>query len=189
MKKKYLSIQQRAVVLAVCSLLLTGCGVKVVPNDVPTIKNVETASLNGVSLIVVNGEKDSSDSKILNEKGQNLGFAANKQAWSKKLVESLASELARRGAQVRANAPLTLTVALPDIVFNQTRDVYQFKVKAAVTSSTGWSKNYDGTAESGLGFFESVDTMAKRLAGQALGDAVRSMLGDPEFIAQLSSKK
>jgi hypothetical protein len=189
MKKINLSIQQSAAALAVCSVLLAGCGVKVVPNNVPIIKNIETASLNGVSLIVVNGEKDSSDSKILNEKGQNLGFAANKQAWSKKLVESLASELARRGTQVRANAPLTLTVALPDIIFNQTRDVYQFKVKAAVSLSTGWSKNYDGIAESGLGFFESVDAMANRLAGQALSEAVRSMLGDDEFIAQLSSKK
>ena len=190
MEKTHLAIQQGVVALLVCSVLvLTGCGVKVMPNTVPVIKNIETPPMNGVSLIVVNVEKDSSDFQILNDKGQNLGFVANKQAWSKKLVESLAGELAKRGAHVRAGASLTLSIALPEIIFNQIRDRYQFKVKAAVTSPTGWSKAYEGNAESGPGFFESAESLTNRLAGLALADAVKAMLSDAEFLAQVSGKK
>lgn len=190
MEKLHASMQRGIVALLVCSaMLLTGCGVKVMPNTVPVLKNVETPSMNEVSLIVVNAEKDSSDYQILNDKGQNIGFVANKQAWSKKLVESLAGELAKRGAHVRANASLTLSIALPEIIFNQIRDTYQFKVKTVVTSSTGWSKNYEGIAESGLGLFESAETLANRLAGSALADAVKAMLSDADFLAQVSGGK
>lgn len=190
MVKSSVSIQQNAVALLVFgTLMLAGCGVKVVPNDIPAIKNIDTPPMNGVSLIVVNAEKDSSDFPILNDKGQNPGFIANKQAWSKKLVEALAGELAKRGAQVRANAPLTLSIAMPEIVLNQVKDKYQFKVKVAATSSTGWSKTYEGSAESSPVFFESADTLANRLAGLALADAVRALLSDPDFLAQITSKK
>jgi hypothetical protein len=178
-----------AAALVCLALLVAGCGVKVLPNNVPVVKNVETPPLNGTSLIVVNGEKSATEVPILNEKGQNLGFRANKQAWSRKLVESLAAELARRGANIRSTAPTTLTMTLPEIVFNQEKDRYQFKVKTLVASSAGWSKSYDGAAETGLGMFESADAMANRLAGLALADAVRAMLSDPEFLSQLSAKK
>ncbi|HUK99718.1 MAG TPA: hypothetical protein VLX29_02560 [Nitrospirota bacterium] len=190
MGKASMLSQYSVVALLVCSaMLLAGCSVKVTPNNVPLITNVETPRMSGVSLLVVNVEKDSSDSRILNDKGHSLGFVANKQAWSKKLVEALASELAKRGAHIRANNTLTLSIALPEIVFNQIQDKYQFKVKAVVTSSTGWSKNYDGMAESGLGLFESADTLAKRVAGRALADAVKAMLSDTEFLAQVTDKK
>jgi hypothetical protein len=190
MDKIQVSIRQAIVTLLACSaMLITGCGVKVMPSTVPVLKNVETPPMNGATLIVVNAEKESSDFRILNDKGQNLGFVADKQAWSKKLVESLASELAKRGADIRANASLTLSIALPEILFNQIRDAYQFKVKVAVASSTGWSKNYEGIAQSGLGFFESADALANRLAGLALADAVKAMLSDAEFLAQVSGKK
>jgi uncharacterized lipoprotein YajG len=190
MKKLHASIQQGFVALLVCStMFLTGCGVKVMPKSVPAIRDVETPPMNGVSLIVVNGEKDSSNFPILNDKGQNLGFVANKQAWTKELVESLAGELAKRGAHIRANASLTLSITLPAIIFNQVRDTYQFKVQVAVTSSTGWSNKYSGVAESALGFFESTDALANRLAGRALADAVKAMLNDADFLAQVSGKK
>jgi hypothetical protein len=189
-EKLHLAINQNVVALLVCSMLvLTGCGVKVMPNTVPLIKNVETPPMNGVSLIVVNVEKTSEDFQILNDKGQNLGFVANKQVWSKKLVESLAGELARRGAHVRAGASLILSIAMPEIICNQIRDRYQFKVKAAVALSTGWSKSYEGNAESGPGFFESADALMNRLAGQVLADAVKAMLSDADFLAQVSGKK
>jgi hypothetical protein len=189
MDKMQVSIRQGIVAFLVCSaLMVAGCGVKVMPSSVPVLRNVETPSLNGASLIVVNAEKDSSDFQILNDKGQNLGFVANKHAWSKKLVESLASELAKRGVLIRANAPLTLGVALPDIILNQIRDTYQLKVKVSVASSKGWSKSYEGIAQSTLGLIESVDTLANRLAGRALSDAVKAMLNDADFLAQVQGK-
>lgn len=190
MEKLKISIQLGIVTFLVCSaMLIAGCGVMVIPNNIPLIKNVEIPKMNGVTLIVVNVEKDSSDYQILNDKGQNLGLVANKHMWSKKLVESLAGELAKRGAYIRANSSLTLSIALPKIVFNQIGDMYQFKIETEVSTSTGWSKNYMGIAETGLGYFESMNSLVNRLAGLALGDAVKTMLNDADFLAQISGKK
>ncbi len=190
MNQTYLRMRQSGAVIAVVSaVLLAGCSMVVTPNYVPPIKGYDTVSFSGLSVIVANAEKDSSAYQIPNEKGQKLGIVANRQAWSGKIVEGLASELARRGARVRADAPLTLSIALPEITFIQTKNRYQFKIKVAVTSSTGWSKNYEAMAETGSGVFESLDAMANRLAGLAVEDALKAMLGDAEFLAQLASKK
>jgi hypothetical protein len=89
---------------------------------------------------------------------------------------------------VRVNAPLTIGIALPEITFSQDRGILQFKVKVAVSSSTGWSKTYAAAAESDPGPFELLDATANRVSGQVLVEALRTILGDAEFLAQLRKK-
>ncbi len=189
MKKRDHVVQRGAVAAVICSVaLLAGCSITVVPDNVPPIKEFETMSLAGVFCIITNAEHDSSEYMILNDKGEKTGIRANRQVWSKRFVVALASELAKRGAQVRINAPLTLDAALREITFTQIGNLNQFIVKVAVTSSAGWSGNYEGIAESDLSAFESMAAMADRLAGQALAEAVKAMLRDEDFIAQLRNK-
>jgi hypothetical protein len=90
---------------------------------------------------------------------------------------------------VRANAPLMLNVSLPRITMAQYEDAYTFSVKTVVASSTRWSKTYDASAESHISVFDSVDAMANRLAGQVLSEAIKVMLTDAEFLAQLTKKQ
>ena len=180
---------QGALASLICSaVLLAGCSITVMPNRVPPVKGYEELSLTEASLIITNAEKDSAEYAIQNEKGTKTGLLANRQRWSKRLVEALASELAKRGAQVRINAPLTLNIALPRITFSQFKNLYQFKATVTATLSTGWSRNYEGIAETGLNAFESVTAMADRLAGQALTNAVKAMLRDEDFLAHLKEK-
>ncbi len=184
--KKIRCIKRSAVAaLVFSSSLLAGYSYTAVPRVVPPVKEYETMSLKAVSLIVTNAEKDSTEHEILTERREQSGFRANRQAWSKKLVEALARELARRGAQVRSDAPVTLGLALPEITFIQTKELYQFKAKVVVSSSTGWSKGYEGIAGSNKYGIGSMITEADRLAGQALSEAIRAMLGDAEFLAHL----
>jgi uncharacterized lipoprotein YajG len=168
--------------------LLNGCSATVMPRDIPPIKGLETGSLAGFSLGIKNAETGSTEYAILNSSGQVGGFVTNRQAWSRKLVEALAGELSRRGAQVRVNAPLTIGIALPEITFSQDRGILQFKVKVAVSSSTGWSKTYEAAAESDPGPFELLDATANRVSGQVLVEAIKAILGDAEFLAQLRKK-
>ncbi len=179
------AIMKSAVSALICAVQLAACSIMVLPNDVRPITGFEAVSLAEVSCIVTNAEEDSSEHVILNDKGEKTGIRANRQAWSKKLVEALAVELAKRGAHVRINAPLTLNVALPEITFTQIGNLNQFIVKVVVASSTGWSGKYEGIAESGLSAFESMNVMANRLAGQALAEAIKAMLRDEDFVAQL----
>jgi len=166
-------------------LLLTGCGVIVRPDNIPVLKGYEKVSLAGTSLLVTNAEKDSSEFEVPNDRGARSGITTNRYVWSKIFVQALAGELARRGAQVRINAPQTLGIAVPEIIFNQFGNLFQFRVLVAATLSTGWSRDYEGIAEGGLNAFESRTVMFNRLAGQALAEAVKSMLRDDEFVAQL----
>ncbi len=190
MRQMYLRMKRSVAAIAVSSaVLLAGCSMVVTPKYVPPIKGYDTVSFSGLSVIVTNAEKDSTEYQIPNDKGQKLGIVTNRQAWSGKIVEGLASELARRGARVRADAPLALSIALPEITFLQTKNRYQFKIKVTVSSSRGWSKNYEALAETGSGVFESLDAMANRLAGLSVEEALKTMLGDAEFLAQLASKK
>jgi len=178
----------RSIVLAATVLiadLLGGCSETVMPNKVPPVTGFDTVSLKGVSLIVINAEQDASLYDVPNDKGQHLGISVNRHAWSKSLVESMANEFAKRGAQLRANAPLKLRIMLPEITFNHSKNDYQFKVKVAVSSSSGWAKTYDAIAETESGIFESSDALLERLAGQVLAEAVKTTLGDAEFLAQL----
>lgn len=190
MQKVPPGIKRGAVAALICSVaLLAGCSYTAMPKNVPAIMGYEMVSLTEVSVIVTNAEKDSAEHKILTEGKEDSGFRANRQAWSKKLVEALARELARRGAQVRSNALLTLGLALPEITFIETKMDYQFKVKVVVSSSTGWSKTYEGIAGTSRYRAVSMTTEADRLAGEALAEAVKAMLGDAEFLAQLSRRK
>jgi hypothetical protein len=106
------------------------------PKNMPLVREAEEVSLSGVSVIVTNAEKDAVEHDILTDKGEDSGLRGDRQAWSGKLVETLARELARRGARVSSTASLTLSVALPKITFVQTRELYKVKVKVAVSSST-----------------------------------------------------
>ncbi len=175
--------------LILSAALLPGCSVPVMPKNIPLVKEAEKASLPGVSVIVTNAEKDAVEHGILTDTGEDSGLRGNRQAWSGKLVETLARELARRGARVSSTAPLTLSVALPEISFIQTKELYQFRVKAVVSTSTGWTKNYDGIAGVSVKSVWSIADKAGQLAGRALAEAANAMLGDAEFLAQLPAQK
>ncbi len=181
------SIQLAALVLV--ALITAGCSYTAVPRSVPLLTDARSGSMAGVWVLVVNGERDDSLIPIPADDRKSSYFKANRQLWSRKLVESLAHEFARRGATVRAGAPVTLTVALPDIVFIETRDLYQFKVKAAVVSSRGWSKAYTGIAGVNASSVLSIQSAADRLAGQVLSNIIKEMLADEEFQRQLRAAK
>jgi hypothetical protein len=172
-------------VLILIASLLDGCSYTAMPKNVPPITGYETRSLTGVSVIVTSAEKDSSEYEILTEGKDDSGFRANRQAWSKRLVEALARELARRGARVRSDAPVKLGLALPEITFIETDQLYQFKVAVVVSSSAEWSKTYAGIAETSRYRAVSMTTEADRMAGEALAEAVKAMLDDTEFLAHL----
>jgi len=175
--------------LIVSALLLAGCSTTVMPKDVPPIKGLEIGSLAGASLGIKNAETDSTEYEIQASVEQGgPGFVTNRQVWSRKLVEALAGELSRRGAQVRVNAPMTFGIAVPEITHSEDRGVLQFKVKVSVSSSTGWSRTYDVTAGSDPGPFELLDATANRVSGLALAEAVKAILGDDNFLAQLRKK-
>ena len=190
MKKICPGITCGAIAALFCSAVtLGGCTYTAVPKNVPAITGSEAMSLSGVSVIVTNAEKDSMEYKILTDGKDDSGFRANREAWSRKLVECLARELAKRGAQVRSSAPVKLSLALPEITFIESTSEYQFKVKVAASSSKGWSKAYEGTAGTSRYRTVSMAAEADQLAGEALGEAIKVMLGDAEFLAQLPGKK
>jgi hypothetical protein len=190
MKKIYLDRACCAIAALFCSAtMLSGCTYTTVPKNVPAITGSETMSLSGVSVIVTNAEKDSMEYKILTDGKDDSGFRANREAWSMKLVEGLARELAKRGALVRSSAPVKLSLALPEITFIENKSEYQFKVKVAASSSKGWSKAYEGTAGTSRYRVVSMAAEADQLAGEALAEAVKVMLRDSEFLAQLPGKK
>ncbi len=168
--------------------MLAGCSIAARPDALPALREYGKASLTGVSLIVINAEKDPSDHEIRNDSGAKSGIVANRFVWSSMFVEALAGELARRGARVRVNAPLTLGIAVPDITFNQFGTLFQFRVVVAVVSSTGWSRDYEGIAEAHLKAFESRAALVNRLAGEVLAEAVKAMLRDDDFLTHLRSK-
>lgn len=168
--------------------LLPSCSVSVLPKNIPLVKEAEEVSLSGVSVIVTNAEKDAVEHDIRTDKGEDSGLRGDRQAWSGKLVETLARELARRGARVSSTASLTLSVALPEITFVQTREFYQIKVKVAVSSSTVWSKDYEGIAGVSVNSVWSIAKATDQLAGRALAGAVKVMLEDSEFLAQLGRR-
>lgn len=189
MKSIHPVAKQCAVAVLICiTAPLAGCSYTVMPKNIPPVKDYESLSLQDVSLIVTNAEKDSTEYAVPTEKGTKSALRMNRRAGSKLLVEALANELAKRGAQLRSRAALTLSLSLPEITFIQTKELFQLKVKALVSSSTGWSKNFEGAAETGRSGAESVNAMVNRLAGQALADTIKAMLGDAEFLAQLSKK-
>jgi len=171
------------------SVMLAGCSYTTMPRNVPAITGLDTVSLSGVFVTIANAEKDFNEYVVLTPEKDDSGFRANRNAWSGKLVESLARELAKRGAQVRSKAPVKLSLSLPEIIFIECKTEYQFSVKVNVSSSKGWSKTYDGTAGMSRYRVANMAAEADPLAGEALAEAVKAMLGDAEFLAQLAEKK
>ncbi|OGW34667.1 MAG: hypothetical protein A2X58_00825 [Nitrospirae bacterium GWC2_56_14] len=177
-------------VLVLCGVLLGGCSsYSVMPKALPPVRGFDGLSLSAVSLLVVNAEKDPAEQDILTVKQGRSGFRGNRQAWSKRLVESLSRELAVRGARMRSDAPVVLSVAVPEITFSETRDQMRFAVRVVVSSSVGWAKEYEGAAASSVTSTGSMQAEADKLAGLALADAVKKMLGDPAFLVRLGSKQ
>jgi hypothetical protein len=165
--------------------LLAGCSYTALPNNIPRMVGYDDLSLKNISVIIINAEKNGSIEEILTDQGETSGFQANRQLWSKKLVESLAAELARRGAMVRSNAPVKLSIALPEITMLQTTNLYQFKVKVVLASSKGWSKTYEGVAGGDINSVWSVTSAAAQWSGQALAEVIKAMMHDREFLAAL----
>jgi hypothetical protein len=159
-----------------------------VPDRVPAQKGALQQNLTGVSLVVQNASRDAAPYPILTETGVDVGFVADRQAWSKKLVEALSSELARKGAALRSTAFLKLSVAVISVTQVQTGENRQFKVKVSASSSGGWAKDYEASAEATASAFETVDSMSKRLAGLSLAEVIKVMLDDPDFLAQLGKR-
>jgi hypothetical protein len=177
--------RKRLAAITLLVVLAAGCSYTVVPRTAPVVREAETQSLTGIQVLVVNEEKDASVSPILGSDQESSYFKANRRAWAQKLVETLARELSRRGASVRSGAPLTLGISVSKIMFIETRLVYQLNVKASVTSSGGWSKEYTGIAEVNASSVFSIENEANQLAGQALANLVSEILGDAEFLRQL----
>ena len=161
--------------------LIAGCGYTVKPGNL-SIGGDRAASLSGASVLLVNVEQNAGKTAISRDTQAGSGLLANRYVWSKKLVESLAISLARRGAQVRANAKQVLSISLPDVVFHEDRESAQFTVKMLVSSSTGWTKTYEGVAKTDV---LRAPKETDQLALQALNDTARAMLGDSEFQEQL----
>jgi len=170
------------------TLLLGGCAVTAVPDRVPLQTGAPEKNLNNVTLVVLNAGQDASPYPILTDKGVDVGYVGDRKKWSQKLTEALAGELARKGAVLRADGSLKLSVAVKEVTLVQTGEADQFKVKASVTSSSGWAKDYEASAETETGAFETVDTMARRLAGMSLAEVNKAILNDPEFQGQLNKR-
>ena len=183
--KRYRILGSAAAALIFCTALLAGCNYAALPNNVPRITGADDLSLKNISVIIINAEKNGSIEEILTDQGGTSGFQANRQLWSKKLVESLAAELARRGAIVRSTAPVKLSIELPEITMLQTTNLYQFRVKALVVSSTGWSKTYEGIAGGDINSVWSVTAAAAQWSGQALAEVIKAMMHDREFLTAL----
>ena len=181
----YRIIGSAVAALIFSTVLLAGCSYTALPNNVPPSAGYVDLSLKNISVIVKNAEENTSTEEILTDQGELSGFQANRQLWSKKLVESLAAELARRGAMVRSNAPVKLSIALPEITMLQTTNLYQFRVKVLVVSSKGWSKTYEGVAGGDINSVWSVTSAAAQWSGQALAEAIKAMMHDREFLAAL----
>lgn len=180
------SVSARFIVTALFLVAMSsGCSYPVMPKRIPAVKASESLSLESVSVIVKSVEKDDTPYSIRTDTGRNSGFTADRKAWSRKLVEVLARELARRGAQVRGDAPVTVSVLLPGITVRETRDRFRVIMEVSISSSSGWSKVYEGAAETSKYGMLSPTKKVERLAGTAMAGAVGVMLNDAEFQGQI----
>jgi uncharacterized lipoprotein YajG len=177
-----------AIAAVTVALLLSGCVISAVPDRVPAQKNISQKSLTGSSLVVMSSSQDASPYPILTETGADVGFVGDRQVWSRKLAEALSFELARKGAVLRSTASLKLNVAVTSVTLVQTGDINQFNVKVSASSSKGWVKNYEASAEATTGVFETVDSMIRRLAGLSLAEVTKTILDDSDFLVQVTKK-
>jgi hypothetical protein len=170
------------------ALFLGGCGIMIVPDQVPAQKDARERRLAGVSLTMLYRGQKASVYPILTSTGVDVGYAGDLNVWSKKLAEALGRELARKGAELRTNAHLKLTVSVTGITLLQTGEAKQFTVKVWASSSGGWSKHYEASAEITSGVFETQESMTNRLAGLSLARVIKVMLEDRDFLVQLGAK-
>jgi uncharacterized lipoprotein YajG len=183
------SFNKHAAVAAITvALLLSGCVISAVPDRVPAQKDISQKNLTGSSLVVMSSSQDASAYPILTEMGVDVGFVGDRQAWSRKLAEALAFELARKGAVLNSTASLKLTVTVTSVTLVQSGEINQFKVKVSASSSKGWVKNYEASAEATTGAFETVDSMTRRLAGLSLAEVTKTILDDRDFLVQVGKK-
>ena len=178
------SLYKHAAAAVIAGVVLSGCVITADPDRVPMQKAGLQQNLTGLSLSVQSAGRDALPGPILTETGVDVGFVGDRQAWSRKLTEALAGELARKGAVLRATAPLKLSIAVTGVTLVQTGEVNQFKVKVTASSSRGWTKNYEASSEATAGVFETMDSMTRRLAGQSLAEVNKVILSDRDFLAQ-----
>jgi hypothetical protein len=156
------------------------------PKSIPMVREMEGDSFRGISVLVKNAETDALEKTVPSETGGGSALKANKRAWSQKLTESLAGELARRGADIRVKARVTLSVALPEIIFSEDREVLELQARAVVTLTSGWTKGFDGAAKikkSSVFSSEEID----RLAGRALSEILKKIIWDAELSTHLGT--
>lgn len=177
-----------AAVVVMGVLFAGGCTVKAVPDRVPMQTGSHRQDLTGVSLVVLNAGRDGSPYPILTRSGVDVGFVGDRQIWSRKLSEALAGDLARRGAALRANARLKLSVAVTEVTLEQAGEINRFTVKVKASSSRGWAKDYEASSEAETGALETVDSMTRRLAGTSLAEVNRVMLNDRDLLAHLGKQ-
>ncbi|MHB8845764.1 MAG: hypothetical protein ACYC7L_13575 [Nitrospirota bacterium] len=176
-----------AAVVVLSAMASGACTVKAIPDRVPMQTDSRQKDLTGVSLVVLNAVRDASPHPILTRTGVDVGFEGDRQAWSRKLSEALAAELARKGAALQANARLKLSVAVTEVTLAQAGEVNRFTVKVRASSSRGWSREYEAAAEAETGVFETVDSMTRRLAGTSLAEVNKVMLNDRDLLSHLAT--
>ena len=73
------------------------------------------------------------------------------------------------------------------VTLAQAGEINRFTVKVRASSSRGWSREYEASAEAETGVFETVDSMTRRLAGTSLAEVNKVMLNDRDLLSHLSS--
>jgi hypothetical protein len=174
-----------AAFLLFCLFLATACSYTVIPATLPASAVDQITACSDSSILIRNAEANSMDSPIRRDGNGRSDLRTSRKAWSNKIVEYLAAELARQGCRVQANAGLVVSISLPDIILKEDLPAAQFTVKMLAASSTGWSKTYEGTAKTNR---VSASSDADLLIVQAFGETARKMLNDAEFQEQLLRK-
>jgi hypothetical protein len=169
----------------VTCLFLTGCSYTILPGDLPASPVNQGTPLSGSTVLIVNAEKNAADSPVTVDGKTSSDIRTNRRAWSNKMVEYLAGSLARQGCRVQSTAKLVVSISLPDIIFKDDVASTQFTVKMLAAASTGWSKTYEGTAQTKR---VSSPGEADHLITLAFAETARMILSDSEFQNQLLQK-
>lgn len=175
------------VILLVSTAILSGCSVKAIPSAVPVVTKHADLSLSGVSVEIINDEKNDNDQEL---SGKITFFIVNRKQWTEYLISSLSQELQKRGGVITATSPLKIQLAMPEISAEEGQNLWRFHVKTTTNASSGWSKSYRGTAAASLwstGGFGGSNYIAGRAASATVAEIVKAMLSDAEFIEQLKS--
>ncbi len=168
-------------------LTATGCAFPpfhIQPKEIPTVEGRDDLALSGTQVSLINAEEDQSDYHILLPNGR-YSSIANRHLWTEKLIEGLRAELGKRDAAINSTASNKLRFSIPEIAQENGAwgGAARINVKVAVSSSSGWSKTYGGTAFARKG--TTVRDIIVRASSFALADVVKNMLSDKEFLAQI----